>query len=114
MRPATFLFSAALSSVLAIQPNDEIHSLPGWESKFPSRQFSGFVDAIQGGELMHSHYWFVESERSPSSDPLLIWYQGQYRCGLFEEKCTVRPHAAFKMYHLRGFQAVLGPLRSSV
>jgi hypothetical protein len=41
------------------------------------RRYSGFLDAgpAPGAphENMNMHYVFIESERSPSSDPLIVW-----------------------------------------
>jgi len=39
----------------------------------PSRHFSGFLDNGKGGSL---HYWLVESERDPESDPVRLWLNG--------------------------------------
>lgn len=60
---------------------DEVQKLPGWDKPLPSRMFAGFVDAGEADEggthyKMHEHYFLVESEGDPVSDPLLIWTNG--------------------------------------
>ena len=58
---------------------DEVKSLPGWSGPLPSKIYSGFLDATPHGEKpnsLHMHYIFVESERSPSEDPVLVWSNG--------------------------------------
>lgn len=39
----------------------------------PSRHFSGFLDSGEGDRL---HYWLVESENDPVSDPVGLWLNG--------------------------------------
>lgn len=38
------------------------------------RQFSGLLPIAN--DTKHLHYWLVESERDPASDPLVLWLQG--------------------------------------
>jgi hypothetical protein len=53
-----------------------IQSLPGWSPKpMPSNQYSGFVDSNAAGSIK-MHFWFVESEGDPSTDPLILWFNG--------------------------------------
>jgi hypothetical protein len=63
--------------------SDEIDVLPGWNRKLPSRMFSGYVDAGTAQEngvdyTMHEHYFFVESEGDPMTDPLIVWTNGEF------------------------------------
>eukprot|EP00039_Didymoeca_costata_P020990 m.343051 g.343051 ORF g.343051 m.343051 type:complete len:467 (+) comp22257_c0_seq1:52-1452(+) len=66
-----------VSPVILIRANknndDEVMSLPGWEGPLPSKHYSGYLDTAQGH---HMHYWLVESEGSPDTDPLVLWVQG--------------------------------------
>ena len=57
----------------------EVTSLPGYAPELPSRQFTGYLDAgtpPSGVGTIYFHYWLVESERDPTTDPVLIWYNG--------------------------------------
>lgn len=41
--------------------------------------FTGFLDAgtpPSGKGTMYFHYWLVESEGNPATDPVMIWYNG--------------------------------------
>ena len=71
------LFLAIHSYSLAEVSYDqfEVKSLPGWHKELPSRQYSGFVDANQNSSLQ-MHFWFIESEKDPTTDPLLLWFNG--------------------------------------
>lgn len=53
----------------AVVPGDEITSLPGWSGALPSRQFSGYMP-VGPAKDRFIHYWFVESENDPSTDPV--------------------------------------------
>mmetsp|Transcript_23287 Transcript_23287/g.34858 ORF Transcript_23287/g.34858 Transcript_23287/m.34858 type:complete len:487 (+) Transcript_23287:3-1463(+) len=71
----------AISVVKAYPTKDQVTALPGWTEKLPSRMFAGFVDAgsdEQDGQSyqMYEHYMFIESERDPTNDPLVIWTNG--------------------------------------
>ena len=69
----------ALVAAVASSKNP-ILSLPGL-AEFPDgfRQYSGYinVNATAGKELF---YWFVESQRAPAEDPVLLWMQGGPGC----------------------------------
>lgn len=78
--------------MLTFPSGDEILSLPGWDGPLPSRQFSGYLD-LPGSEK-HIHYWLVESESSPDTDPITVWLNGGPGCssldGLFYEHGPMR------------------------
>ncbi|KAI1705454.1 serine carboxypeptidase domain-containing protein [Ditylenchus destructor] len=71
---------------------DEITHLPGWDSKLSSRHFSGYLKASKTHFL---HYWLVESQSNPDSDPLIFWFNGGPGCssimGLLYEMGPYRP-----------------------
>lgn len=50
---------------------DQITNLPGAEGlDVPFKQFSGYLDV---GDTKHLHYWFVESQNDPQTDPIAFW-----------------------------------------
>ncbi|KAL1426778.1 hypothetical protein MTO96_018005 [Rhipicephalus appendiculatus] len=55
----------------------EVTSVPGLDHPVNFKHYSGFVDAGEGRRL---HYWFMESQRSPSEDPVLLWLNGGPCC----------------------------------
>eukprot|EP00040_Diaphanoeca_grandis_P016095 m.82913 g.82913 ORF g.82913 m.82913 type:complete len:497 (+) comp25571_c0_seq2:670-2160(+) len=63
---------------------DAVEKLPGLDSPLSSKHFSGFLtvdETIRGQpRTTHVHYWLMESERSPSTDPVVLWYNGGPPC----------------------------------
>ena len=82
---------------LAVDPKtDEIKDLPGAPSSLKFRQYGGYglVNSTNGRNLF---YWFVESQSSPSQDPLVLWLNGGPGCsslgGFMTEHGPFRPNA---------------------
>ncbi|XWS75996.1 hypothetical protein CRYUN_Cryun01aG0139700 [Craigia yunnanensis] len=63
--------------------NALVTQLPGFASSFPSKHYSGYVniDQSHGKNLF---YYFVESERKPSEDPVVLWLNGGPGCSSFD------------------------------
>lgn len=71
-------------------PEDEIKNLPGLNDPINFRQFSGYLKADDENKTRKFfHYWFVESQNNPTTDPLVLWLNGGPGCsslgGLFTE-----------------------------
>lgn len=56
---------------------DEIQQLPGLKYKINFKQYSGYLNASSGKYL---HYWFVESQKTPATDPVVLWMNGGPGC----------------------------------
>ena len=68
---------ASLPTNTALAAADEITHLPGLPQNVTFKQYSGYLD---GGKGRHLFYWFVESEKNPSADPLVLWLNGGPGC----------------------------------
>lgn len=68
--------SVAWALPMATNP-DEIDSLPGLKAKVSFKQYAGYLST---GTSKHLHYWFVESQRSPKDDPVVLWLNGGPGC----------------------------------
>lgn len=55
----------------------EVTTVPGLDQPVNFKHYSGYLDVGEGRKL---HYWFMESQRSPSEDPLLLWLNGGPGC----------------------------------
>jgi serine carboxypeptidase-like clade I len=78
-------YSAAVLSTLLSSLNvahgaveaDKVTSLPGYNGQLPSTHYSGYIPVGSiSGVPGHLHYWFIESENNPSSDPVVLWLNG--------------------------------------
>ncbi|XP_072135373.1 lysosomal protective protein-like isoform X1 [Mobula birostris] len=65
------------SGALGQPSQDEIFSLPGLNTMINFRQWSGYLEAGPG---IHLHYWFVTSQRDPTTDPVVLWLNGGPGC----------------------------------
>lgn len=78
--------------------SDQVLSLPGADAlAITFNQFSGYIDvrAEKAERPAYMHYWFVESERDPKNDPVVLWTNGGPGCsgmlGLFTEQGPFKP-----------------------
>ncbi|ELT98396.1 hypothetical protein CAPTEDRAFT_196707 [Capitella teleta] len=71
----TLLFSPA---VFAAKDEDEVTHLPHLIGDQPEfKHYAGYLDAGDGKQFF---YWFVESERDPANDPMVLWLNGGPGC----------------------------------
>ncbi len=73
---------------------DQITSLPGAEAlNVNFNQFSGYIKVAGTKNL---HYWLVESQGNPATDPVAFWTNGGPGCsgllGAFTEQGPFRPN----------------------
>jgi len=73
--------------------NDQITELPGLHEQTLFNQFSGYLNLPNTKKQIH--YWFVESESNPDTDPLVFWTNGGPGCsgliGFLTEQGPFRP-----------------------
>ncbi|CAN6329815.1 unnamed protein product [Urochloa humidicola] len=86
--------------------------LPGFDGPLSFYLETGYVsiDEDTGAELF---YYFVESERSPGTDPVLLWLTGGPRCSSFCGLAFEIGPVNFVLEHYDGTRAVsriLGPV----
>ncbi|XP_072014104.1 lysosomal protective protein-like [Amphiura filiformis] len=67
----------AVPSTRSATDPDLISWLPGLVKQPSFNQYAGYLNASVNNKL---HYWFVESQDSPKTDPLLIWFNGGPAC----------------------------------
>ena len=82
----TFLLIVlGLVSQCSALAKDEIKQLPGLSASVPFKQFSGYLDGAKG---RHLFYWFVESEKNASTNPVVLWLNGGPGCSSIEGLMT--------------------------
>ncbi|KAK6037791.1 serine carboxypeptidase [Cooperia oncophora] len=72
--------------VAAAPASDLVVNLPSLNFTPNFSSYSGYLEASSDDQF---HYWLTESQRNPSTDPLILWLNGGPGCsslgGLFEE-----------------------------
>ena len=100
---AVVLLSGIAIASAAYAP-DEILSLPGWEGKLPSKQYSGYLNV----STTRLHYWFVESENDPANAATVLWFNGGPGCssldGYIYEHGPFEVSSDFKTLTLREYR----------
>jgi cathepsin A (carboxypeptidase C) len=64
------------AAAVAAPTGDLVKNLPD-VADFESPTYSGYLDV---SETKHLHYMFTESLESPSTDPIVIWFNGGPGC----------------------------------
>ncbi|XP_030497220.2 serine carboxypeptidase-like 20 [Cannabis sativa] len=77
------LLSMRLGLTYSAPENALISQVPGFSGTLPSKHYSGYVTIDQDHEK-NLFYYFVESERKPSEDPVVLWLNGGPGCSSFD------------------------------
>ncbi|XVF32063.1 hypothetical protein REPUB_Repub17cG0049700 [Reevesia pubescens] len=77
------LFRSFVVLTQSAPENALITQLPGFAGTFPSKHYSGYVN-IDKNHGKNLFYYFVESERKPSEDPVVLWLNGGPGCSSFD------------------------------
>ncbi|VDL74707.1 unnamed protein product [Nippostrongylus brasiliensis] len=87
-----FLFAGVLVAFSSAAPEwERVTSLPNLVEPLRSDHYAGYVQLSPAKELF---YWYIESENSPATDPVVLWLNGGPGCssmqGLFLEMGPLR------------------------
>jgi len=55
----------------------KVSTIPKYKGQLTDFGYSGFVDY---DEHKHTFFWYFESKKTPSTDPLVIWFTGGPGC----------------------------------
>ncbi|KAK0580837.1 hypothetical protein LWI29_006854 [Acer saccharum] len=65
--------------VIAVNGGDQVKRLPGYNGDLPFTLETGYV-GVGESEEVQLFYYFVESQKDPLQDPLVLWIPGGPSC----------------------------------
>lgn len=87
---ALTLISLAATLCSSAPNGDLVIAIPGLDPQPKFKTYSGYLTSTGS---RHLHYWFVESQSSPTEDPLVLWFNGGPGCSSMEG--MLREHGPF-------------------
>ena len=75
------IIALGLISLIQCAPiNDLVEGLPGMndDKPFPFKAYSGYLSVA--GTTRNLHYFYVESQKDPTNDPVVVWFNGGPGC----------------------------------
>jgi len=94
LRKEMWNFLIGICAVGAAPLADLVTNLPGLSQQPAFKHYSGYLKGENGTKL---HYWFVESQSSPASDPVQLWMNGGPGCSSLDG--MLQEHGPFLVNH---------------
>uniref|UniRef100_A0A7N0VIR1 Carboxypeptidase n=1 Tax=Kalanchoe fedtschenkoi TaxID=63787 RepID=A0A7N0VIR1_KALFE len=75
------IISSLINGAVEAAPQSaRVQRLPGFNGSFPSEHYAGYIDVGK----KHLFYYFIQSERDPVKDPVVLWLNGGPGCSSFD------------------------------
>ncbi|CAJ0608343.1 unnamed protein product [Cylicocyclus nassatus] len=91
----SFVLDVATGNRTAQATTDRVRNLPGVSFETRFEQFAGYLNSTDDSGPYQLHYWYIESQTSPATDPLILYISGVQCSSAYAMMMNIGPFRSY-------------------